>query len=69
MVKYTAGTYYDQFFKRALSNLLRSKDYHTASPVAKHRMLVEEFEKIYWEEKMKKSESDPSLFGWTDGSD
>lgn len=33
-------------YKKALNNLLRKKDYHTASPIKKNKMLVEEYMRL-----------------------
>lgn len=31
--------------------MLKSGCYHASSPVEKHRMLVSEFERLYWEQR------------------
>jgi hypothetical protein len=38
---------YDKFFKEALKNLLERNDYHTARPIERHKMLMNELETLY----------------------
>ncbi|MGW8272267.1 MAG: hypothetical protein ACWGN7_02635 [Thermodesulfovibrionales bacterium] len=51
MKRRSVKRYHDELFRRALSNVLKSGCYHASSPVEKHRMLVSEFERLYWEQR------------------
>lgn len=42
---------HNELFREALHNLLCSGRYHVSSPVEKHRMLLQEFERLYWEKR------------------
>jgi hypothetical protein len=53
MDKQTFIVNYDKLFKKSLTNLLERNDYHTARPIERHKMLMNELETLYWKEKQK----------------
>lgn len=54
MDKRTFIVNYDKLFERAMKNLQERTEYHTARPIEKHTMLMNELETLYWKEKKKR---------------
>ncbi len=54
MDKQTFIVNYDKLFEQALKNLKDRNEYHTARPIEKHKILMNELEKLYWKERQKR---------------